>query len=386
MSDVIYLDNAATSWPKPPAVVDAMQRFMHDVGANPGRSGHRRANAAERVRFDAREALAELFGVSDPMRVVFTLNATTALNMVIAGLLPPGSHVITSGIEHNAVVRPLRAREAMGVKVTVVPCTSEGWLDPTRLAEHFTPATRLVVVNHASNVCGTVLDVRAIGTVAREHGVPLLVDAAQTAGVWPIDLATDHIDLLAFAGHKGPLGPPGTGGLVLADDFPVERLPALIHGGTGSRSEHEQQPEFLPDKYEAGTPNIAGLAGLAAGVRHVLKLGALAIREMERRQTAWLLQHLGEIDGVEIVGPTDPMNRTAVVSVRIRGRAPSDVAGWLDEERGILVRPGLHCAPAAHRTLGTFPAGTIRLAPGLFTQDADLTMVVEALAERVRLQ
>lgn len=378
---MIYFDNAATSWPKPDCVPQAMLRFTTAVGANPGRSGHRLANEAERVRFSAREAIATIVGASDPLRVVFTPNGTTALNLAIQGLLPPDAHVVTTGMEHNAVMRPLRAIEQRGVSISVVPCQPDGTLDPADVAGHIRPNTRLIVVNHASNVCGTVLPVREIGAIAREHGIPLLVDAAQTAGVWPIDMLADNIDLLAFTGHKGLLGPSGTGGLVLGANFDADRLPPLVHGGTGSSSEHEHQPDFLPDKYEAGTPNTVGLAGLEAGVRHLLEHGIEQVREHERLLAARLIRGLGDIEGVTVLGTHDDDRQTAVVSFTMAGCSCADMAHELDEQFAIMCRPGLHCAPLAHHTLGTFPDGTVRLAPGLLSTADDVDRTLTAVAE-----
>ena len=377
---MIYLDNAATSWPKPECVQEAMTRYLRDVGASPGRSGHRLANEAERIRLDAREAVAELVGASDPMRVIFTLNATFALNLVMRGLLPAGAHAVTTGMEHNSVMRPLRALEQHGVAVSVVPCGADGTLASEAIEEYVRPETRLIVVNHASNVCGTVLPIREIGAVARKHRIPLLVAAAQTAGCWPVDTRADNIDLLASTGHKGLLGPTGTGGLVLSNDFDTRRLEPLICGGTGSRSEHEVQPDFLPDKYEAGTPNIVGLAGLAAGVRYVLGRGLERIRAHERALTQLLIDGLGKIPGLRLIGTRDVDRRTAVVSFTIDGRSGSDVAHGLDERFGIMCRPGLHCAPQAHRTLGTLPDGTVRFAPGLFSSENEINETVGAVA------
>lgn len=376
---MIYLDNAATSWPKPEAVQGAMLRYMRDVGANPGRSGHRLANEAERIRFDAREALAELFGAADPLHVVFTHNATTALNMVIHGLLGSGTHVVTTGMEHNAVMRPLRALEQRGVSISVVPCRPDGTTNAEAFDEHILPETRLIIVNHASNVCGTVLPVREIGAVARRRGIPLLVDAAQTGGCWPIDVAGDNVDLLAFTGHKGLLGPTGTGGLVIHDAFDIERLPPLVCGGTGSRSEFEQQPDFLPDKYEAGTPNIVGIAGLAAGVRYVLDRGLHQIRADEQVLTRRLIDGLGRISGVRIFGTHDASRQTAVVSFTVASQSNSQFAGLLDEKFGIMCRPGLHCAPQVHRTLGTLPEGTLRFALGPFTTPGEIDEAIAAV-------
>ncbi len=374
-----YLDNAATSWPKPDEVAAAMMRYLRDVGASPGRSAHRLANAAEHIRLDAREAVAELIGLRDPLRVIFTGNATTALNLVLFGLLEPGTHVVTSAIEHNAVMRPLRALESRGVGVTVVPCGPDGALRAADVEAALRRETRLIVMNHASNVCGTVLPVREIGVIARRHGVPLLVDAAQTVGVWPLDLGADHIDLLAFTGHKGLLGPPGVGGLAFGERFDVARLPPLVHGGTGSRSEHEVQPEFLPDKYEAGTPNAVGLAGLAAGARHVLQRGIADIRRHEQALTKLLLEGLAGLPGVTVQGTREAARQTAVVSFTVAGCSASHIAAQLDEEFGVLCRPGLHCAPQAHRTLGTLPGGTVRFSPGLFTTEADIGYALDGL-------
>jgi len=376
---MIYLDNAATSWPKPDGVADAMVRFLRDVGANPGRSGHALANAAERVRLDAREAVAALFGLSDPFRVVFTAGATSAINLVLHGLLTPGAHVVTTGVEHNAVMRPLRALESRGVSITIVPCRPDGSLDAAGIEGCVTPATRLIVINQASNVCGTVLPVREIGTLAQARGIPLLVDAAQTAGVWPIHIDADGVDLLAFCGHKGLLGPTGTGGLAIRESFDIDRLPPLIQGGTGSRSEREVHPDFLPDKYEAGTPNIVGLAGLAASTRYVLARGVEAIRRHEQDLTARLLAGLRGIPGVQVYGTGRGSASRAVVSFNIAGRTCAEVASSLEQDFGVLCRPGLHCAPAAHRTLGTLPSGTLRFAPGLFTTAEEIDRAVGAV-------
>ena len=377
---MIYLDNAATSWPKPDCVHEAMLRYMRDVGANPGRSGHRLANEAERIRLDAREALAELFRATNPMGVIFTHNATTALNLVIRGLLPPGAHAVTTGMEHNAVMRPLRALERQGVSLSVVPCEPDGTLDPQALGEHIRPQTRLIVANHASNVCGTVLPIREMGATARRHGIPFLVDVAQTGGCRPIDLRADNIDLLAFSGHKGLLGPTGTGGLVIHEDFDIDLLPALVCGGTGSRSEHEQQPDFLPDKYEGGTPNIVGIAGLVASVRYVLDRGVDRICEHERSVTRQLIDDLSSIAGLRLIGTRDARRQTAAVSFTIDGQSVSEIARELDERFGIMCRPGLHCAPRAHRTLGTLPEGTVRLSPGAFSTAQEIEQTVEAVA------
>jgi len=378
---MIYLDNAATSWPKPDCVPEAITRFLRDVGANPGRSGHRRANEAERTRFDAREAVASLLGVSDPLRIVFTLNATAALNIVIQGLLPPDTHVVTTGMEHNAVTRPLRMLQQRGVSISIAPCDRDGKMDEAALDDLIRPETRLIVANHASNVSGTLLPIRRIGERARARSIPFLVDAAQTAGCLPIDLDADNIDLLAFTGHKSLLGPTGTGGVAIGSDFDISRLPPLICGGTGSGSEHMEQPDFLPDKYESGTPNIVGLAGLAAGVGYVLDRGVDTIRAHEKRLARHLIAGLGRLRSVTVVGPRDPEKQIAVVSFVVAGVPCSDVAFALDEQFNILCRPGLHCAPLAHESLGTMPDGTVRFAPGPFTTVDEIDQALAAIVK-----
>lgn len=383
---LVYLDSAATSWPKPDTVAQAVLHCLRDVGANPGRSAHRLALDAERIRFDARLAVAELFGAPDPHRVVFTANATTALNLVLRGMLRTGDHVVTTGMEHNAALRPLRALQAEGVSVSIAPGDADGYVDHGAVAERLRPQTRLVVATHASNVNGIVLPIRAYAAAAHAHGVPLLIDAAQTGGCWPLDVIGDGVDLLAFSGHKGLLGPAGVGGLVLHPDFEPDRLAPLVRGGTGSRSEHELQPDFLPDKYEAGTPNTPGLAGLVAGVQYVLERSVADIRAHERALMLRLLAGLREVRGVCTCGPADPDRCTAVVSLTADSLSPAELAQQLDERFDILCRPGLHCAPQAHRTLRTFPAGTVRLAPGPFTTPEDIDRTVAAVAEIVRGQ
>ena len=381
---MIYLDNAATTWPKPDCVADAMLRCMREVGANPGRSGHSLAVEAERIRFDAREALAQLFHLRDPLRVIFTLNATAAINLVIRGLLSPGDHAVTTSMEHNSVMRPLRALERQGVGVSVVPCRSDGTLAVEVLEEHLRPETRLIVVNHASNVCGTVLPVREIGKLARRRGIVFLVDAAQTAGCWPIDLDANHIDLLAFSGHKELLGPTGTGGLAIHDGFDLDLLPPVAWGGTGSRSEQETHPDFLPDKYESGTPNLVGLAGLDAGVRYVLEWGVEQAWAHAQKSARQLIVGLNAIPGVRVWGTQDAERQTATVSFTAEGISSSQVAFALDDQFDLMCRPGLQCAPGAHRTLGTFPEGTVRLSPGPFTTEEEIEQALAAVVKVVR--
>jgi cysteine desulfurase/selenocysteine lyase len=376
---MIYFDNAATSWPKPPGVARAMVHFLNEVGANPGRSAHRLSVESARIVYAAREAVAELFNAPDPLRVVFGHNVTEALNLALCGLLRPGDHAITSSVEHNSVMRPLRALERQGVALTVVPCSPEGSLDPADVEAALRPNTLMITLNHASNVVGTLLPVAAVGQIARQHGVLLLVDAAQTGGAYPVDVQADRIDLLAFTGHKSLYGPMGTGGLIIGERVDTSRLEPLKRGGTGSRSEREEQPDFLPDMCESGTPNAVGLAGLAAGVRWVLERGVEAIRAHEVALTQRLIDGLHDIPGVTVYGGLDTNRQTATVSFNIAGMPPSEVGLRLDEEHGILCRVGLHCAPAAHKTIGTFPGGTVRFGLGAFSTAEEVDAAVEAL-------
>jgi cysteine desulfurase family protein len=376
---VIYLDNAATSFPKPPEVAEAIQDFLTRRAGNPGRSGHSLALAADAVVAETRRSLASLFGVRDPSRLAFTLNATEALNLAMYGLLRPGDRVVTTSMEHNSVSRPLFALAERGVEVVSLPCASDGSLDLDDLDRELRSApTRLVAMTHASNVCGTILPISGAADLAHRHGALLLVDAAQTAGVLPIDVTEQSIDLLAFPGHKGLLGPTGTGGLFVA---PGVDLRPLRQGGTGTRSELLVQPNEMPYSLEAGTVNTVGIAGLGAALRVLKAAGVEAVRARESAIGARLLAGLQEIKGVTIHGLVDPAQRVAVVSVTLQGWEPIDVAAALDSAFGIAVRAGLHCAPLAHRTLGTFPSGTVRLAPGFSTTEEEIDQTLIALRE-----
>jgi cysteine desulfurase family protein len=385
---MIYLDNAATSWPKPPGVSEMMVHFLDQVGANPGRSGHRLSLAAGRIVYEAREAVAELFHASDPLRVTFGANVTEALNLALRGYLRPGDHVITSSMEHNSMMRPLRALAAGddlaqcaggAITLTVVQCSPEGWLDPADLEAAVRSETAMIALNHASNVCGALLPVREAGAIARSQGCLLLVDAAQTGGAFPIDMQADGIDLLAFTGHKAMGGPMGTGGLIVGERVDLDRFTPLKRGGTGSRSEREEQPDFLPDMCESGTPNAVGLAGLLAGVRWVHETGVHSIRRHEIALTQRLINGLRTINGVTIHGGLDAQRQTATVSFTVAGKETSEIGFLLDDKYDILCRVGLHCAPAAHKTLGTFPTGTARFGLGAFNTPAQVDTAVDAV-------
>jgi len=372
-----YLDNAATSWPKPETVYLAVDHFMREVGGTPGRGGHRREEEAAHIADQTRAAIAELFHAPDPNGVAFTLNATQAINMALKGLLQPGDHVITSSIEHNAMWRPLKALERRGVAVTAVPCAPNGSLDPADVEIAIKPETRLIAMLHASNVLGTILPVTEIGALSRRRGVPFLVDAAQTVGAYPIDMQTMNIDLLAFPGHKGLFGPPGTGGLIVRPGLTLE---TWMEGGSGTESEPETMPEALPLRLEAGTQNAAGIAGLLAGVRFVLEHGVDKIRQHEMALTTLLIDTLGDAPGLKVLGPTDLSQRTAVVSVIIEGYVPDQLAAVLDQVFDIATRAGLHCAPQAHRTAGTLESGALRFSPGYFNTADEIREAAGTLA------
>ena len=372
------MDNAATSFPKPETVYKAVTDAMRHAGGNPGRSGHRMTLAANRLIFEAREALATLLGVSDSSRIIFTSNATEALNLAIMGIVKDRSHVITSNTEHNSVSRPLHALKGRGVEVTKVGCSEEGLLDLDELKSSIRGNTSLIVCAHASNVIGTIQPVKEIGAFAREKGIPFLVDAAQTAGSIPIDVEEMNIDLLAAAGHKSLLGPQGTGLLYIAPHIEPE---PLKYGGTGAGPVGDDQPLELPDRFEAGTMNTPGIAGLGAGIRFILDTGLEEIREKELALVERLMEGLLKIDGITIYGPKEPERRASLVSFNIGGLDPSDISFSLDEDYGIMTRGGLHCAPDAHRFLGTLPTGCLRLSPGYFNTNEEVDTVIAAVNE-----
>ncbi len=378
---MIYLDNAATSWPKPPAVYEALGTFLQRAGANPGRSSHRMAALAAQTIEETRRKLARLLGVDDPRRVIFASNTTDALNLAIKGILSPGDHVVTTVMEHNSVRRPLRALEAIGVSTTKVEADAEGFVSAEAIQEALRPNTRLVAVTHASNVNGAIQPVAEIAEVAHRHGALLLVDGAQTVGVLPIDLHELDADLLAFPGHKGLMGPPGTGGLVLGPRIEPTDLTPVREGGTGGNSEEDVQPAELPARYEAGTLNTVGIAALGAALDVVLEVGVEAIGAHEREMTDRLVHGLRQVPGVHVLAPRDPARRAAVVSFLVDGWEPADFGVALDQAFEIACRTGLHCAPEACRALGAFPRGTIRFSPGYFTTAEEIDRAVEAVSE-----
>lgn len=373
----IYGDQAATSFPKPRAVIEAVSSFLTNTSGSPGRSAHGYAIEAGRAVFEARETVADFFNCPSSEQVIFTANVTESLNLVLLGLLQPGDHVVTTSMEHNSVMRPLQyLKESGKVDFTVVSCDDQGRLAPENIQKALRPETRLIVVNHASNVTGTILPIEAVGEI--KGNAFFLIDTAQSAGVIPIDMQKAKVDFLAFTGHKSLLGPTGIGGLCLSKDI---RLNPLKRGGTGSRSESWVHPDFLPDRYESGTPNSLGIVGLNAGIRFIQDLGLERIRAHELRLIRQMTEGLSAIKGVKIYGPRAADEKTGIVSLNIEGKSPSEVCLILDRKYGIMTRGGLHCAPIAHKTIGTFPNGTVRLSLGYFNTMEEVDQVIRAIYE-----
>jgi cysteine desulfurase family protein len=376
---VVYLDHAATSWPKPQSVIDAVHEAMMHDGANPGRGSHRMAVRASRTVFEARKQVAKLLQVTNPNDIAFAFNTTGALNLAIKGLLRAGDHAIATAVEHNSVRRPLEyLRRTIGLEVTYIEADEKGMIEPSQVEAAIRPNTRLVIVNHSSNLLGSILPVAAIGEITRRRGVRLLVDAAQSAGILPIDVEAMGIDLLAFPGHKGLLGPQGTGGLYI---HPNVELEPLLHGGTGSQSEAIDQPSVRPDRYESGTLNTQGLAGLAAGVRYVLHETVEKIHNKEWTLSQRLITGLSSIEGIRVLGPALDAPRTGIVSFIVGSADPSETAFILDQHYGIAVRSGFHCTPLAHACAGTTMTGAVRASVGWSTTESDVDALVEAVRE-----
>lgn len=377
---MIYLDNAATSWPKPDQVYRALDRFSREVGGNPGRSAHRQAVEAERIVRETRTRLAALIHAESPSRVVFALNGTDALSMAIKGLgLKPGDHVVSSEIEHNSVNRPLARLCRQGIiEVTRVRADSAGLIDPDDVRRALRPQTKLIALTHCSNVTGAVNPVESFGEIARSRQIPLLVDAAQTVGVVPIDVQAMNIDLLAFPGHKNLFGPMGTGGLYVRSTVSLQ---FFREGGTGSNSEDELQPEAMPYRLEAGTPNALGAAGLGAGLEFITQIGVSAIQAHENRLALSFIDRIRENRRIRILSGGSRERQIGPVSFTVAGADPGEVGAILDGRFAIACRTGLHCAPGAHRALGTFPGGAVRCSFGFFNTDEHVQEAAAAVNE-----
>ncbi|MEM1484205.1 aminotransferase class V-fold PLP-dependent enzyme [Oscillospiraceae bacterium PP1C4] len=374
----IYLDHAATSFPKPPEVARQMLYYMENVGCNINRGGYQAAyNAAELV-LDTRERLCALFGFSNPRNVIFTSSVTASLNFILKGFLRGGDHVLVSAMEHNAVIRPLVQLQDCGVSFDRIPCNEQGELLLDAVEPLIRPETKAIVMTHASNVCGTILPVEQVGAICQKHRLKLIVDCAQTAGVESIAMEKMHIDALAFTGHKGLLGPQGIGGFVVTDELAAQMTP-LISGGTGSFSHLEAMPEQLPDRFEAGTPNLPAIYGLNAALCYLEAYGIDRIRAQEQSLTERFIRQLSDYDKIRVVGVSDPRKRTAVVSLDFLSSDNAEIAFRLDSEYGIMTRCGLHCAPNAHKTLHTYPQGTVRFSFGHFNTEEEMDDTITAI-------
>lgn len=375
-----YLDNASTSFPKPEGVVEAMTQYMSQMGCNINRGGYADAYESAEVVFDTRCKLCKLFDFDIHRNVVFTMNVTEALNMIIKELLLPGDHCLVSAMEHNAVMRPLVQMTQKGVTFDRFPCNEQGELIIDQMEECLRENTKAVIMTSASNVCGTMMPLKEVGEFCKRHHLIFVVDAAQAAGVEPISMKEMNIDILAFTGHKSLLGPQGTGGFLIREEF-VSQMPALIAGGTGSFSDSEQTPTIMPDKYEAGTMNVTGIYGLHGALTYLEKVGISTIRDHELAMTQRFIDGMEFIEGIRVIGKKDIKGRTAVVSIQCDFCDEATLAFELDHTYDIMTRVGLHCAPNAHKTLGTFPRGTIRFSFGFATTTEEVDAAVEAIED-----
>lgn len=373
---MIYFDNAATSFPKPECVYRAIDKCMREYCANPGRSGHKLSLEAGRVILEAREMLSEMINAKKPDNIIFSLNATDALNTSIKGILKSGDHVITTSMEHNSVLRPLKHLEKQGVETTIIQCNKTGELSLEKLSKAIKPNTKAIISTHASNVIGTKMPIKEIGLLAHSKNLIFIVDSAQTVGAYNIDVEDMNIDILTFTGHKGLMGPQGVGGFFIKDGIPLRQM---REGGTGSMSESLIQPEILPDKFESGTPNTPGIAGLAAGLSFIKEKGIDNIRKHEETITKYFIQKVSDIEGIRLYGPVEEEKRVPVVSLNVEGKTSAEVSFILDRNFDIATRPGLHCAPLAHKTIGTLEQGTVRFSFGYFNTINEVDKAIDAL-------
>ena len=376
--DYIYLDNASTSFPKAPNVASAMADYITNRGININRGSYALAYDVEDIIYTTRQRLHTLFNGHDPSHVIFTQNVTMSLNMVIKGLLKAGDHVLVSSMEHNAVMRPLTQLLDKGITFDTIPCDSTGSIQMDSIEPLIRPNTVALIINHASNVCGTIQPLESIGPICKAHNLQFIVDAAQTAGVIPIDVKACHIDALCFTGHKGLLGPQGIGGIILTKEM-AQNLTPLIAGGTGSFSHLETMPTHMPDAFESGTLNLPGIIGLNEGLAYIESQGMENIHNHELALTQAFLEGLQSIDGINIVGKQNIQDRTAVVSITIDGMDPANIAYELESTYHIMTRVGLHCAPRAHQTLRTYPEGTVRFSFGYANTHKDVESALSAL-------
>jgi len=375
---IVYADNAATSFPKAPGVAAAISDYLNNIGCNIGRGNYASSHTLARQVLETRELIGKLFHFSQERNVIFTSGITQSINMLIKGYLKPGDHVLVSSMEHNAVMRPLNYVTTQGISYDRIPCAIDGTLNPADIPPLIKANTKALITLHASNVCGTILPLADIGEICSKHGIKLFVDAAQTAGIIDIDMS--YIDALAFPGHKGLLAVQGIGGILLKDDL-AEQLTPIFMGGTGSGSFDETQPSFLPDKFESGTMNIPGVLGLRTAINYINDSGMDNIFREEMKLTALFLEGAARLPGAKIIGRPDLEKRVAVVSLEFPGKDMPQIATDLDTSYGIMTRYGCHCAPAAHRTLHTFPKGTIRFSFSHFQTAADIEYILDSLKE-----
>jgi len=374
---MIYLDNAATSYPKPQGVYDEILNCMKNYAANPGRGSHDMSLTAATKIIECRHEISTFFKIPNLFNVVFTSNATEGLNIAIKGLLKRGDHVISTIIEHNSVLRPLNSLTRHGVQVSLIGVDEKGYVNIEDMKKEIRKNTKAIIVNHASNVLGTIQRIKEIGQIAKDNGIIFIVDASQSAGIISIDVIRDNIDILAFPGHKGLLGPQGTGGLYIRDGITLEEFKV---GGTGSNSHSMLQPDFLPDKFESGTLNTPGIAGLCEGLKFIKNVGRRNIQKHEEALLEYLLKELKKLPHVKIYGSDTVENRCAVVSINIEGLDSSD-AGYLLNSKGIAVRTGFHCAPLIHGIMGTNKSGTVRVSPGYFNTFEDIETIVKVIKD-----
>lgn len=378
----IYLDQASTSFPKAPGVAQAMMDYLTMNGVNVNRGCYSSAYSAEEVIYETRQLLAELFHFSKCKNVIFTPNVTTSLNFILKGFLKPGDHILVSAMEHNAVMRPVVQLASLGISFDRIPCRTDGSMILEKVEELIRPETKAIVTLHASNVCGTRMPLDALGEICQRHQLYFVMDSAQTAGIVPINMDKMHIDALAFTGHKGLRGPQGTGGFLVSQEL-AEQMEPLISGGTGSVSHTEEIPDFMPDRFESGTPNLPGIYGLHEALLYLKTHSLQAINEKELSLTGYFLEQLQALDDtgrhIRIIGKKDLTDRNAVVSIQTPEIDMSQVAWQLDNEYGVMTRVGLHCAPNAHKTLGTYPAGTIRFSFGPENTKNELDFAIQGL-------
>ncbi|MDP4091003.1 MAG: aminotransferase class V-fold PLP-dependent enzyme [Bacillota bacterium] len=380
----IYADNSSTSFPKPNVVGSALLQYINNIGTNVARGNYEQSYSAGRIVFETRELLCEIFNFDEPLNVVFTSNITESLNIIIKGALKAGDHVITTSMEHNSVIRPLHTMTRLGVELTSVRCNKEGLLDIDLFSQGLMSSTRLVIVNHVSNVCGTIQQIEKIGHLCKSRGIDFIIDSAQSAGILPIDFFKLGLSALPFTGHKGLMGPQGVGGLILSSSF-ASKLQAFKEGGTGSFSEQEYQPEVLPDKFESGTLNIPGIFGLNAALKYIREIGTETIAGHEKHLGNLFLNNVLNIDGIKLHGMKSSENRTSVFSLTFDKMETAEVAYLLDSRYGIMTRSGIHCSPLAHKTLGTFPEGTVRFSFGYFNTEEEIDYICRAINEISKL-